>query len=51
MRFRTMMNGADVIVCATIGIVSWKRNVLGTATETAPNLTGSKPLSLSKAAV
>lgn len=32
------MNGADVIVCATIGIVSWKRNVLGIAIEIALKL-------------
>lgn len=41
-----MMNGADVIVCATIGIVNWKRNVLGIAIEIALNLTESKPLTL-----
>ena len=31
MPFRTMMNGVDVIVCAIIGIASWKRNEDGTA--------------------
>jgi len=35
MLFQTMMNGADVIVCAIIGIVSCKRNELGIAIEIA----------------
>ena len=46
MHFQTMRNGVDVIVCATIGIVSWKRNELGIAIEIVLNLTENKPLTL-----
>lgn len=44
--FQTMMHGADVIVCAIIGIVSWQRYVLGMVVKIALNSTESKPLTL-----